>query len=117
MIKDFRDANKDIIVLFRGTDSTHKFNYMNEDGSSFVGSDYNLSCECKVAYWAGKVYFSPAVQYVLDPELGLDYVEIDFPRTIISDNIRENTLYYRVLAAHKITGDVKVINYGEIWLR
>lgn len=115
MLKDLRDANMDIVVMHRGTDAEHKFVPILDSGSTFVWDQYDVVCEGRVAIANEKKNFLFPVSYAPDDELNL--VKVEFPKTIVTDYIRETRLYWKVIATHKVSGKSTVVKYGEIWLK
>lgn len=114
MIKDFKDGNKDIITMFRGTDAYHLFRYVEPDGSTFLWDNYDLSCEGRIAILNEVKDFTFTIVKIL---IDADYWgQIKFPKDLVTASVRESKIYYRVVATHKTSEDSKVINYGEIWL-
>jgi hypothetical protein len=115
MLKDFRDGNKDLITMFKGTDKTHLFQYTEDSGSVFIWSNYIVTAEGRLYSSKQTKDFTFSVsKVVIDDQT---YGSIVFPSSIVNTNIRENRIYYRVLAQNITTSEVKVINYGEILLK
>lgn len=115
ILRDFRDGNKDLITMFKGTDKTHIFKYVEDSGSVFIWNKYNVVCEGRLA----------SASEAPDFTFGVTQVEVDdeqrfmilFPADKITSILRESKVYWRVLATDKITNMTKVINYGEILMK
>lgn len=115
MIRDTKDGNKDIITMFKGTDAVHKFKYTEPSGSTFIWSNYDVIAECRLAVSNEKYNFTlPVTDEIVDD---IHYGIIKFPKESITTYIREPKVYWRVIATDKVSGDMKIINYGEIWLK
>jgi hypothetical protein len=115
MIKDFMDGNKAILTTFRGTDTSYQFPYVEDNGSVFIWGNYTVTCEGRLSSAIEKSDFAFPVSQVLS-EYGY-HIMINFPSTIVTNNIRENKIYWRVLAKDNTTLLTKVIRYGELWLK
>ncbi len=115
MLKDFRDGNKDVITMFRGTDKTHSFRLIEESGSRFLWSNYTITCEARLAV-ANETpdFILPVDRYEYD---GIQFGIILFSKEFIDGYIRENRITWRVLATNKTTNQTKVLNYGEVLLK
>lgn len=113
MLKDFRDGNKDVITMFRGTDKTHSFLLLGESGSRFIWDDYTVSCEGRTSVADEVPDFSFDVTHYEDAD-GVQFGQIVFPKEIMTGYIRENKIVWRVLAQDKVTNMVSVINYGDL---
>jgi len=115
MLKDFRDKNLDIVIMFRDTDAVHNFQYTLPSGSVFVPNQYTITCEGRLSYANEKSDF----QFTVTPVTidGESWLSIAFPSTLITSYIRENKIYYKVLATPTAGTGTFVINYGEIWLK
>jgi hypothetical protein len=115
-MKDHRDKNMDIITMFRGTDKTYQFQYTLDSGSVFVPSQYNIVCEGRLAYGnETKDFEFPVTEVIFEDE---SYLVISFPKTLVTSNIRENKIYFKVFATRDVEGgETIVINYGELWLK
>lgn len=114
MLLDFRDKNLDIKIMTRGTDATHNFQYTLDDGSVFLPSQYTITCEGRLAYMNEAADFTFPVSSV-NTDSGW-VMTISFPKTLVTTTIREDKIFYRVLAADT-NGNTFVINYGEVWLK
>jgi hypothetical protein len=115
MLRDFRDGNKDIVTMFRGTDKTHSFRLIEASGSRFNWDDYNITCEGRLSPANEQYNFTFSVDhYEVD---GIQFGIILFPKEIITGYVRENLICWRVMAEDKTTNLVSVINYGEILLK
>ena len=115
ILKDFRDGNKALITAFKGTDKTYIFNYVEESGSAFIFENYDVTCEGRLAS-ANEIpdFTFPITKVFVDDE---NRLMVLFPATIITSFIRENRVYWKVIARHKTSGLSKVINYGELMLK
>lgn len=113
MIRDFSSVNTDIVVMTRGTDGDHSFIPSLEDGSAFIWADYDVICDGRLASASAEKNFTFATSYEFD-EFGL--VDILFPKEVITTTIREQKIYWRVLATHKIKGNTILLRRGELWL-
>jgi hypothetical protein len=118
-MKDFRDGNKVIIQQFKGTDKSYDFVVEPDaSGSSFIWPNFVVSAEGRLSSASTKLlpdFVFPVTYRVVD---GVSIGTIFFPSTLITEQIREDKIYWRV-NAHVISVDVpnvRVILYGEIWL-
>jgi hypothetical protein len=114
MLKDYSDQNKDIFVMFRGTDATHQFQYTLDSGSVFIPGQYTITCEGRLAYTNETPDFTFTVTSAQVD--GQWYMTIKFPKEDITSSVRESKVYWRVLATDS-SGNTLVINYGEVWLK
>lgn len=115
MLKDFRDGSKDIITMFKGTDKTHLFQYSEPDGSAFIWSNYTVICEGRLSPMSIK---NELVFYVNRVLLDEGYfIKATFPSSLITEKLRENRIYWRVIATNNIDQTKQIIRYGEIWLK
>lgn len=114
MLLDFRDKNLDIKIMYRGTDATHNFQYTLDNGSVFLPSQYTVTCEGRLAYANETADFAFPVAFANTDSGWVG--TITFPKTLVTTTIREDKIYYRVLAADN-SGNTFVINYGEVWLK
>lgn len=114
-LRDFRDGNKDLIIMFKGTDKTHVFQYVEETGSKFIWGLYDVVCEGRLANMNETPDFSfPVTEAIIDDESkGM----ILFPAEKITSFIRESKIFWRVVAKRKDSGLSKIINYGEILMK
>ena len=115
MIKDFRDGNKRILTMTRGEDKTLDFIYVEPSGSIFNWEAHNIVCQGRLSQAGLYKDFSFSVSKVVID--GQAYGRILFPSSLIIDRIRENKIYWKVIATTITGGEVKVIQYGEIWLK
>lgn len=114
MLKDFRDENNNIVTMFRGTDASYKFQYTLDSGSVFIPGQYTIVCEGRLAYANETPDFTFDV--VSEQIEGQWYMTIKFPKTDITDSVRENKVYWKVLATDSAS-DTFIISYGEVWLK
>ena len=115
MLKDFRDGNKDLITMFKGTDKTHLFQFTEDSGSVFIWSNYMVTGEGRLySSKVNKDFIFNVTKVTIDDQV---FGSIVFPSSIITSNIRENRVYWKVLAQNITTGQIQVINYGEILLK
>lgn len=114
-LRDFRDKNKDMVTMFKGTDKTHIFSYVEDTGSKFIWNLYDVICEGRLANMNEVPDFLfPVTEVEVDDESkGM----ILFLSEKITSSVRESKVYWRVVAKRKDSGLSKVINYGEILLR
>jgi len=112
MIKDFSDANLAIFAMARGTDGEYSFTPTLPDGSTFVWSDYTVVCEGRLAIKSETPDFMFPTSWEFD-EFGL--IDILFPKTMITNSIREQKVYWRVLATK--AGKTILLKQGEAWLK
>jgi hypothetical protein len=57
------------------------------------------------------------VTEVLDED-DVSTLVITFPASIVTSNIREQKIYYKVFATRNVEGgETIVVNYGEVWLK
>lgn len=114
MLKDYQESQLDVLVMSRGTDRTHLFQYIEDTGSSFNWGLYNVTCEARLSTANAKADFLvPVTPIVID---GVTFGILNFSNTLINNSIRENRIYWRVVAEHKIELDKIIINRGKIYL-
>lgn len=114
-MKDFFDGRKVLISQYRATDKYYDFVALPEtSGSAFIWSNYVVTSEGRLASTSPKVNFVfPITTNIIDSQtIG----RITFPSTLITEQIREDKIFWRVNATNISTGLVHVLVYGEIWL-
>ena len=114
MIKDFRDANKDIVTMFRNEDKTHDFYCIDANGISLDTSSRTFVCEVRSSSAQEFPSFNVDVQTLSDTD-GIKFYRLSFSGSVISESIRENKLYWKVYSI--LNSKNTVIKYGEIWLK
>jgi hypothetical protein len=116
MLRDFIDADLVILLMPRGTDYKYVYQTKLPNGSNFVWSQHTVVCEGRLAIARAEKNFTfPTSQVVVDGE---SFVQIEFPKELITDKIRENKVYWRVLATRNDEGAETVeLTRGEIWLK
>jgi hypothetical protein len=111
---NFSFNNVDVVTMARGTDAAYSFQYTLPSGSVFVPANYTIVCEGRLAIDNETADFTFPVTSVNDPTLGW-ILTISFPKTNITYLLREQKVYWRVLATDS-NGLTSQINKGEIWL-
>lgn len=115
MLKDYQDGNRAVLCMHKGTSRIHNFFYTEESGSVFNPNNYTIVCEVRLCSADFAPAFTPEVSFV---ELDGRYMGmITFLRDNIHTKIRENRLYWRVLATPNEGDGTIVINRGEIFLK
>lgn len=109
----FKFNNVDVVTMVRGTDSSFDFQYTLDSGSVFTPSLYTIACEGRLAY-ANEV--ADFVFPVTSANSDTGWVQtISFPKTIVTEYIREQKIYWKTLATDS-NGKTILISHGEIWL-
>lgn len=114
MIKDYSDGNKVIVPMFKGTTAEHAFFYQEPSGSFFNWDAYNVTAEGRLAVAdQDKDFDFPVGKIDDDAYNGL----VGFPAALITTQIRETKVYWKVVAVNKTTQETKILCYGELWLK
>ena len=114
-MKSFVDGNKVIIRQFRGEDKTYSFNAPTVNGQVFW-SFYTVTVEGRFSPNSNSLtpdFVFPISSAIVD---SVSIGTITFPSSLITEQIREDKIFWRVNAKNNDTGAVSVILYGEIWL-
>lgn len=109
----FKFNNIDVVTMAKGTDASFSFQYTLDSGSVFIPANYTIICEGRLAYANESADFNFPVSYS-NTDVGW-VMSISFPKAIITTNLRESKVYWRVLATDS-NGQTIQINYGEIWI-
>lgn len=111
----FKFNNIDVVTMARGTDGSYNFQYTLESGSAFVPSNYVLVAEGRLAYANEVADFTFPVTSA-NSDSGW-VMTIQFPKADITTLLREQKVYWRVLATtNDEAAQTILINHGEIWL-
>lgn len=120
-IKDFRDGNKYIITMFRGEDKTIQIFHTEPSGSLFNPLTYTMRVEGRLSQSRSAYNFLFPIESVDQED---QIITIKLPASIINNSLRENKIYWRLIAEEsvEVNGFPVILNtiifaYGEIWLK
>lgn len=95
MIYDYNDKNLAVAVTVKGTDSNYTFIPKLPSGSTFVWSEYVVTCEGRDSpLQFDPDYMFPVSLGDIEGELAL---VVTFPKETITNDIRESKIHWRVL--------------------
>ena len=112
----FSDGNKVIVKMFRGTDIFYSFPAPVLDGTAFFSFN---TATAEGRFSPNSVSVVPDFVFPVTGSVNSDSVSIatiSFPSTLITEQIRENKIFWRINAVNNASGLSSVILYGEIWL-
>lgn len=105
--------NVNVVTMAKGTDASYSFQYTLPSGSVFIPANYTIVCEGRLATMNETADFTFPVS---STQVDTGWVNtIQFPKSDITSLLREQKVYWRVLATDS-SGQTSLINSGEIWL-